>query len=125
MLGNGNCLFNAIAYQIDNTLLSDGAALTTAIVDYLSINPYINGVHQGNFITNNIINSTAEAILSVEHKWDVYVDLLKNGAWGDHITVQGICNMLNITINVSSTVGENVTVVSPTSGNSVCNVYIG
>ncbi len=63
VLGNGNCLFNAIAYQIDN---SDGVALRTAIVEYLRINPYINGVHQGNFITNNMINSPADAILSLQ-----------------------------------------------------------
>ena len=119
VLGNGNCLFNAIAYQID------GVALRIAIVDYLRINPYINGVHQGNFITKYMINSPADAILSLEHKWDVYVHLLENGAWGDHITVQGISNMLDIIINVFSTISEHVTVVIPTNGNSVHNVYIG
>ncbi len=33
--------------------------------------------------------------------------------------------MLNITVNVLSTLTEHVTVVSPTNGNSVRNVYIG
>ena len=48
VLGNGNCLFNVIAYQIDNSQISDGASLRTAIVNYFKTNMYINGVHQDN-----------------------------------------------------------------------------
>ncbi len=39
-----------------------------------------------------------------------------DGAWGDHVAVQGISNMLNININVFSTIGETITVACPTSG---------
>ena len=124
VLGNGDCLFSALAYQINT--VSDGASLRKAIVDYLYVNPYTNGVHQGEFITDDIVNYKVEPTLSVEHKWNVYIQQLENGAWGDHIAVQGISNMVHVTIIVLSTIGESITVVRPTStDNSVSNVYIG
>ncbi len=95
-------------------------------VEYFRIKPHINGVHQGNFITNDMINSTTDAILSLEHKWNVYVDQLNNGGimGGSYHSTRNKQH-LNVTVNVLSTDSEHVTVVSHTNGNSVRNVYIG
>lgn len=50
---------------------------------------------------------------------------LENGAWGDHITVRGLSDMLSVTIKIFATLGSNVITVAPVRGNSKGRVYIG
>ena len=44
---------------------------------------------------------------------------------GDDVTIPGLSDMLNITINVFSTLGSNVITVVPGRGNGIGIVYIG
>ena len=47
------------------------------------------------------------------------MDRLSDNAWGDDVTIRGLSDMLNITINMFSTLGSNVITVVPASGNSI------
>ena len=53
------------------------------------------------------------------------MDRLSDNAWGDDVTIRGLSDMLNITINVFSTLGSNVITVVPARSNSIGIVYIG
>ena len=44
---------------------------------------------------------------------------------GDDVTIRGLNDMLNITINVFSTLSSNVITVVPANGNCIGIVYIG
>ena len=57
--------------------------------------------------------------------WKFNLHQLANGAWGDHKVVQGIPNLLKVTINVLMTISESTTVITPTDSDSVCNVNVG
>ena len=89
------------------------------LVTYLRDNPYFNDTHCCNFLTsvcgNDGYNADTEApdeydsyIVNPEEqaqlRWVRYLDRLQNGAWGDHIALQGICNMLRITVEVMQVV---------------------
>ena len=56
-------------------------------------------------------------------RWQKYLQRLSEGAWGDNITVQGICEMLNITINILSTLNPHMVVITPSTGTSQGNIY--
>ena len=117
VIGNGDFLFNAIANQTDCSEKIYGLCLRAMTVEYLSDHPYISGIQQGNFVCEEI----ADPSLPVDLKWEFYLHQLANGAWGDHMVVQGISNLLKVTINILTNVF--MTVVSPTD--SICNVNVG
>ena len=64
------------------------------------------------------VDSIADSELSSLLLWENYLNRLRNGAWGDHIAIQGIANMLKITINVLSSQSPTITQYGST-------VYIG
>ena len=57
-------------------------------------------------------------------RWEKYLECLKQGAWGDHISIQGIALLLNVKINVLS---SEYTMFSVSSRNcsAVCEVLVG
>ena len=141
---DGNCLFMAISYQLKHCQI-DSDVMRSMLVTYLRDNPYFNDTHCSNFLTsvssNDGYNADTEApdehdsyIASVVNpeeqaqlRWVKYLDRLQNGAWGDHIALQGICNMLEITVEVMQVACnyDTVVTVSPTCGNSSHKVYVG
>ena len=72
VIGNGDCLFNAIAYQIDCSEKIDGPCLRAMTVEYLRDHPYFNGIHQGNFVCDDI----ADPSLPVDLRWEFYLTSL-------------------------------------------------
>ena len=48
------------------------------------------------------IDSIADPQLQNLLRWKKYLRCLRNSAWGDHITMQAISDMLSVTINVLS-----------------------
>ena len=54
-----------------------------------------------------------------------YLKRLKQGAWGDHLTVQALANMLNVNINIISTLNPDMESIQPNDGNSVGTVNLG
>ena len=73
---------------------------------------------------NIYISSIGDPNIQSQLRWQKYLQRLSEGAWGDNITVQGICEMLNITINILSTLNPNMVVITPNTGTSQGNVYI-
>ena len=142
---DGNCLFAAIAYQLPSIGIHnvDIHALRNNVVSHLENNPYVGDVHYCNFLsapvsTSNSYNADTEAPTAEDEyissigdpniqsqlRWQKYLQRLSEGAWGDNITVQCICEMLNITINILSTLNPNMLVITPNTGTSQGNVYI-
>ena len=58
-------------------------------------------------------------------QWLHYLKRLRNGAWGDHIAIQGICEMFSVTINILSTLNPSMVSITPSSSTSRGNIYIG
>ena len=64
----------------------------------------------------------------MELRWVKYVQRLKDGAWGDHIAIQGICDMFNVTVSVLSSQNLTMTPILPRSYikyDSEGEVYVG
>jgi hypothetical protein len=59
------------------------------------------------------IETIADHELQVELRWAKYVQRLKDGAWGDHIAIQGICDMFNVTVYVWSSQNLTMTPILP------------
>ena len=135
---DGNC---AISYQLKHFQI-DSNIMRSMLVTYLRDNPYFNDTHCCNFITsvsnNNGYNAAPDehdfyiaSVVNPEEqaqlRWVKYLDRLQNRAWGDHIALQGICNMLGITVEVMQVACnyDTVVTVSPTCGSSSHKVYVG
>ena len=140
--GDGDCLFHSISYQLEHIGLpsTNAPSLRANVVSHLRANPHASdGTHFSNFITYNVSASTDTEEPTFEDTliqalgpdsrhvflWERYLDRLSDNAWGDDVTIRGLSDMLNITINVFSTLGSNVITVVPASGNSIGIVYIG
>ena len=71
------------------------------------------------------IDTIAHPELQVQLRWERYLTRLRDGAWGDHITMYGIANMLGITINVLCSQYSNGLSITPSNCNTQYEVYIG
>ena len=130
-------------YQLQSSNI-DEHTLRRILVSYFQERPYINGTHYRDYLLQPVpsidpYNADTEAstnedayIATVSDPntqaqlcWVKYLERLSNGTWGDHNAMQGICEMLNITINVLSTQNPTMTPIVPTSGTSNASVYIG
>ena len=48
------------------------------------------------------INSVSDPELQTQLRWAKYLRRLRQGAWGDNLTIQAIADMLSVKINVLS-----------------------
>ena len=135
--GDGNCLFNAIAYQLKCVCASQ---MRQAVANHLENNSalYYNFVAQP-IACDNAYNADTEAptdkdaYIDTIHnreqqkqlRWQKYIHRFQNGAWGDHITVQGISNEFHVAINVLSSEHSNMIRVVPRDDHIEHEVYIG
>ena len=116
---DGDCLFSSIAYQLESIAASsiDKSTLRQMAADHLENNSklYIGFLSQPVASSNAYnadteppdaqdahIDTIANHDLQTELRWAKYLKRLKNGAWGDHIAIQGICDKFNVTVNVLS-----------------------
>ena len=138
---NGDCLFSAVSYQLEPTgECAISSELRRLVADHLENNcgVYCDFVSEP-VASDNSYNADTEAPsdddayiaavadpqLQIRLRWERYVQRLRNGAWGDHIALQGIADMLNITVHVLSSQTQAMTHVVPRSGVSQCDVYVG
>ena len=102
---DGNCMFSAIAYQLNSTGVCDvdSDGLRQTIAHYLEANKA-----QCDFVCQPVpqnddynadtepptqedkyIDSIADPKLQTKLRWERYLRCLRNGAWGDHICYAG------------------------------------
>ena len=137
---DGNCMFSALSYQLQSIGVSNSDELRQMVANYLESNAasYCNFVSQPvvshdayNADTQSpdvedeyIINNIADPQLQVRLRWEKYLRCLRNGAWGDHITIQGIADMLSVKINVLSSHGHMLSLI-PAKCNAEFEVFVG
>ena len=127
---DGDCLFSSIAYQLEpiTACSVNKSKLRQMVVDHLENNsnlykkfvsqpirsndPY-NADTEPPTAQDEQIETLADHELQVELRWEKYVQRLKDGAWGDHIAIQGICDMFNVTVNVLSSQNLTMTPILP------------
>ena len=143
---DGNCLFSAIASQLDSLGVQDVDAhtLRKMVVSYLRENPFVDGTHYSTFLPEPVasdnaytadteaptaedahIAAIADPVVRAQQRWERYLHRLSEGAWGDNIAIQGVCNMLNITVHVLSSQNPSSVSITPVGGASQNNVYLG
>ena len=134
---DGNCLFNAVVYQLDSVNASE---MREIVADHLENN----SAFYRDFLaqpvqTNNAYNADTEAptdqdvIIDSVHdieqqmqlRWERYTHRFRNGAWGVHLAIQGIANVFNVAINVLSSEHPSMVRNVPRSGSVEHEVYIG
>ena len=116
---DGNCMFSAISYQLQNTGVCnvDSNELRQMLANYLEANtalycdfpsqPVIshddyNADTEPPTAEDEYINIVANPQLQIQLRWQKYLRCLRKGAWGDHITIQGIADMLSVKVSVIS-----------------------
>ena len=74
---------------------------------------------------DSLISTVEDENTRAELLWMKYLKRLKQGAWGDHLTVQALANMLSLRINIISTLNPDMESIKPTDGNIVGTINLG
>ena len=102
---DGNCMFSAISYQLQKHDVSnaDSGKLRQKVADHLEANVALycdflrqpvssedgyNADTEQPTAEDEYINSVSDPQLQTERRWQKYVRCLRQGAWGDHISMQ-------------------------------------
>ena len=140
--GDGNCLFNAITYQLRSfgVTINDTSELRNMVANNLEENgDFYRSFLAQPIATNNSYNADTEAPTEqdayidtiadpeqqAELRWANYLNRLRNGAWGDHMAIQGMSNVFNIAVNVLSSENPTMIRVVPMNASVKHEVYIG
>ena len=110
VLGDGNCFFRAVSYQLYNTP-EYHLYICFLGIQHLQHYPEL-------YIESNY-----------EQSWQYYVhNMARQGTWADNIIIQAVANSLNVTINIieSNANFSPVTVINPVNTyGQTTNIYIG
>ena len=74
---------------------------------------------------DNEISAVEDLESRTEFRWIRYLQSLQEGAWGDHLAVQVLASMLNVSIVIISTLNPNMQPVEPANGRSIGRIYLG
>ena len=138
---DGNCMFSAISYQLQNNGVCDADSnkLREKVADHLEANAALycdflcqpvssedsyNADTEQPTAEDEYIKSVSDPQLQTELRWQKYVRCLRQGAWGDHITMQAIADMLSVKINVLSS-NHPMLSVTPAICSAECEIFIG
>ena len=128
-----DCLFSAVQLQLEKLGVQVRKdALRQQLAAYLEEHPYTQHVgtgscHLRDFLSeaiqsNNsfnadtdqpteedaVISSLSDQNIRLQLRWCKYLRRLRSGAWGDHIAVQGLANMLHVDIRILATGNPNM-----------------
>ena len=134
--GDGNCFYHAIAKQLEHAGVHcqyhrNDALLRTDLLHYLETHP--RGA-QGklpfrDFLANRAVQGDSELEKAEDQyienlnneqdrselRWQRYLQDMEEGSWADHIAVQGMADMLQVSIRVVATANP-YTVIRPSDG---------
>ncbi len=140
---DGNCLFTSVLQQLQRVSRAD--TLRQQLVAYFEDHPYVHGgtAHLGEFVAAPFLSSDSrnadtempneedEFIEAIEDdttrlqvRWCKYLERLGSTAWGDHVAVQGLADMLHVDIHILSTINPNMEPIK-TCNTAVGEVYLG
>ena len=121
---DGNCLFSAVQLQLSNV-----QSLRQQLVSYFEDHPYAHDgtTHLRDFVAvpfvgsdphnadtempneeDQRLNSIEDTATRLQLRWWNYLERLASGAWGDHIAVQGLADMLHVDVHIVSTINPNM-----------------
>ena len=114
VIGDGNCLFHSVQLQLETIGVQlDHTAIRKQLVDYLEDYPYRqNGsTHLREYLDDHVaeaeedhfISSVGDKDTRQQLRWCKYLTRLRSTAWGHHIAVQGLANMLYVDIHIIAT----------------------
>ena len=144
---DGNCLFSAVAMQLEKLGIPPGeTSLRQQLMEYLQEHPY---THDGSshfreyipapVISDDPSNADTETpsqqdvfINSIENlrlrqqlRWLRYLERLNAGAWGDHIAVQGLADMLHVDIHIISTINPDMELIRTSHNTPAGVIHLG
>ena len=143
--GDGNCFYHAVAKQLQHTGVfsqyhKNHALLRKDLLNYLETHPkgeqgqlafrdfLANRTVEGDTGPNTVLDQYVENIPNeedrLELRWQRYLQDMEQGSWADHITVQGMADMLHVSIRIVATGNPN-TVVRPSDGNVNDILHLG
>ena len=71
------------------------------------------------------INSIKNLRTHQQLRWLQYLERLNAGAWGDHIAVQGLADMLHVDIHIISTINPDMELIRTSHDTRVGVVHLG
>ena len=74
---------------------------------------------------DEFINSIVNPQLQQQLRWLRYLERLNAGAWGDHIAVQGLADMLHVNIHIISTINPDMALIKTSHDNSIGVIHLG
>ena len=144
---DGNCLFSAVAVQLDSLGIQPGeTSLREQLVEHLQAHPYTHdgSSHLRDFLSapviredtsnadteapseqDEYINSIEDPQLRQQLRWLRYLERLSAGAWGDHIAVQGLADMLHADIHIISTINPDMELIRTSHQSPIGVIHLG
>ena len=143
--GDGNCFYRAIGKQLElcgkqAQYHNNHKKLRTDLTNYLEANPKgQKNVPYKKFLTDRAITGDSEHATVMDHyveqvpsepdleelRWQRYLQDMEEGAWADHIAVQGMADMLSMAIRVIATQNPETPLIKPKSGNVNDMLHLG
>ena len=127
---DGNCLFTAVQLQLEKLGMQIGSdTLRQQLVAYLENHAYTQdgSCHLREFVSapvesndsfnadtetpnkeDNSLSSIRDTSTRLQLRWYNYLARLRSTAWGDHIAVQGLADMLHVDIHILATINHNM-----------------
>ena len=136
---DGNCMFSAISHQLQTSVVCsvDSSELRQMVASHMEANAALyrgfmcqpvatddeyNADTEPPTAEDEYINSVSDPELQTQLRWAKYLRRLRQDAWGDHINMQAIADMLSVKINVLS---SDHPVASATPSNATCEMSVG
>ena len=134
--GDGNCFYHAIAKQLEHAGVQcqyhrNGVLLRTGLVHYLETHPRgtqgqlpyrdflanreVQGDSERETAQDQYVESVSNEQDRLELRWQRYLQDMEEGSWADHIAVQGMADMLHVSIRIVATANP-YTMIRPTDG---------
>ena len=134
---DGNCLFSAVQLQLQKIgVQNESDTLRQRLVTYLQNHPYTHdgSCHLREFVAapvanpdsynadteqpdeqDQLIDSIPDTDTQLQLRWSKYLQRLGSTAWGDHIAVQGLADMLHVDIHVLATLNPDTNPITSMS----------